>query len=358
MIQALGKLNEREEIILDILERSGSFLISEILSEVKNISGDISKVTINRDLNKLIKLGFVVRKGKARAAMYDISKHYNLIKPVRIEEYFKIATDKRKSKERFDFGIFSFLRNIFIQEEKDYLKKVNKQYAENIKSISESAQKREFERLMIELSWKSSQIEGNTYTLLETESLILENKEAKGHKKEEAMMILNHKKALEYIRKNKNVFKTISAAKIEDIHFLLTQKLKIARGLRKSPVGIVGTKYRPLDNQHQIGEALEKTCDLVNKEKDPFAKAIILSVMIAYIQPFEDGNKRTSRMISNAMLLAFGICPLSYRSVDEVEYKKAVILFYELNNISYFKQLFIEQFRFAVNNYFLSGRGR
>jgi Fic family protein len=78
--------------------------------------------------------------------------------------------------------------------------------------------------------------------------------------------------------------------------------------------------------------------------------------MIAYIQPFEDGNKRTSRMVSNAILLAFGICPLSYRSIDEAEYKKAVILFYELNNISYFKQLFIEQFRFAVNNYFLSNK--
>lgn len=166
-------------------------------------------------------------------------------------------------------------------------------------------------------------------------------------------MILNHKKALEYIRKNKNIFKKISVAKIEDIHFLLTQKLKISRGLRRSPVGIVGTKYRPLDNQHQIKEALEKTCELVNKEKDPFAKAVILSAMIAYVQPFEDGNKRASRMTSNAILMAFGICPLSYRSVDEAEYKKAVILFYELNNINYFKQLFIEQFQFAVENYFL-----
>lgn len=356
MPSILNKLNKRQELILNILEKGGAFSIFEILAETEKALGGISKITINRDLDRLIKMGFAIRKGRARASVYDISKHYNLIKPVDAGGYFKIATDERMAKGRFDFGIFSFLKNIFIQEEKDYLKKINKRYAKNIKSISESAQKREFERLMIELSWKSSQIEGNTYTLLETESLIKENKEAKGHKKEEAVMILNHKKALEYIRKNKNTFKKISVAKIEDTHYLLTQKLKISRGLRRSPVGIIGTKYRPLDNQHQIREALEKTCELVNNEKDSFAKAIILSVMIAYIQPFEDGNKRTSRMISNAMLMAFGICPLSYRSIDEAEYKKAVILFYELNNISYFKQLFIEQFQFAANNYFLSGR--
>lgn len=337
-----------------MLEKGGAFLISEILDEIKSVIGDVSKITINRDLDKLIKAGFAIRKGRSTASVYDISKHYNLIKSIDVEEYFKVDTDKRKAAERFDFGVFSFLRNIFTQEEKNYLKKINKRYKENIKNISEPIRKREFERLMIELSWKSSQIEGNTYTLLETESLILENKEAMGRKKEEAIMILNHKKALEYIRKNKNTLKSISNAKIEDIHFLLTQKLKISRGLRKTPVGIVGTKYRPLDNQHQVREALEKTCRLVNNEKNPFAKAIILSVMIAYIQPFEDGNKRTSRLASNAVLMGHNICPLSYRSVDEAEYKKAVVLFYERNNISYFKKLFIEQFQFAVDNYFLS----
>ncbi len=348
----LNKLNKRQEIILSLLEKGGSFLISEIIETVKKEMGDISKITINRDLDKLKRAGFAVRRGKSTTTVYDISKHYNLIKPVDVSQYFKADTDKRTARERFDFGIFSYLRDIFTQEEKAYLKKTNRSYKKNIDDISKSAQKKEFERLLIELSWKSSQIEGNTYTLLETELLITENKEAKGRKKEEAIMILNHKKTLEYIRSNKNNFKTISVAKIEDVHSLLIKNLKISQGLRKSVVGIVGTKYKPLDNSFQIKEALEKTCKLVNREKDPFAKAIILSVMIAYIQPFEDGNKRTSRMASNAILMAHNICPLSYRSVDEAEYKKAVILFYEQNNISYFKQLFIEQFEFAVKNYF------
>ena len=178
--------------------------------------------------------------------------------------------------------------------------------------------------------------------------------EAKGHKKEEAIMILNHKEALDYINQNKGTFLKISVSKIEDIHYLLTKKLGIARNLRKTAVGVTGTKYKPIDNNQQILDALSKACYLVNKEDNPFAKALILSLLTAYIQPFEDGNKRTSRLIANAILLAHDICPLSYRNVNEAEYKKAVVLFYEQNNLSYFKHLFIEQFEFAVDNYFKS----
>ena len=190
--------------------------------------------------------------------------------------------------------------------------------------------------------------------MLETEFLIKHNKEAQGHKKEEMIMILNHKKTLDYIRNNVATFKKITISKLEDIHFLLTKDLKIGKGLRKSPVGITGTAYRPLDNIFQIREALEQTCKIVNQEKNVFAKAIILMAMIAYIQPFDDGNKRTGRLTANAILMAYNNCPLSYRNVSEEEYKKAVILFYEQNNIGYFKELFIKQFEFAVKNYFLT----
>ena len=93
---------------------------------------------------------------------------------------------------------------------------------------------------------------------------------------------------------------------------------------------------------------------IINKFNDPFAKALAAVAMISYIQPFEDGNKRTGRILGNAILLAHDVCPLSYRSVDELEYKKAILLFYEQNNLSYFKKLFMEQYEFAVNTYFLA----
>ncbi|MEK7166883.1 MAG: Fic family protein, partial [Patescibacteria group bacterium] len=91
---------------------------------------------------------------------------------------------------------------------------------------------------------------------------------------------------------------------------------------------------------------------LANNLKDPFSKALILILLISYIQPFEDGNKRTSRLIGNAVFLANNICPLSYRSINEADYKKAIILFYEQNNVRFFKELFVNQFQFAVENYF------
>lgn len=348
------KLNKRQDEILAFLEKKGKASIAKILAEIKVAFGEITKITINRDLAELVKLGFVAREGKARAVVYSLSPRYNLLKYIDPERYFAVETDKRTAKENFDFGTFFVLKDVFTGDEKKYLNDLNGEYRKNIKNLSEAALKKEFERLIIELSWKSSQIEGNTYSLLETEFLIKEKKEAPGHKKEEAIMILNHKEALDYIIKNRAVFKEITISKIEDIHYLLVKNLGVSRGLRKQPVGITGTKYKPLDNEFQIREALEKTCGLINKEKDLFGKAVAFMALIAYIQPFEDGNKRTSRMLGNAILLAHDICPLSYRSVNEMEYKKAVILFYERNNISYFKKLFIEQFEFAVKNYFKS----
>jgi Fic family protein len=345
-------LNKRQEIILSFLEQKGSLSIMEILRYLGLTFKNVSRITVNRDIKILINSGYIEFNGLARATTYKLSAHYNLVRPVDVEKYFKIEADKRNIKGKFDFNVFSLLKNIFTEQEKARLHSLNKIYQKNIKIIPESLQKQEFERLIIELSWKSSQIEGNTYSLLETEALIKSEEEAEGHRKEEAVMILNHKEALDYINKKRANFKKISVSKIEDIHYLLTKDLGITRNLRKTAVGIVGTKYRPLNNSYQIKEALEKTCYLVNKENNPFSQAVILAILIAYIQPFEDGNKRTSRLTANAVLLAHNICPLSYRNIDESEYKKAVVLFYEQNNLAYFKQLFIEQFEFAIENYF------
>ncbi|MFH1564915.1 MAG: Fic family protein [bacterium] len=346
-------LNKRQDKILEILDKRDGLGISEISSELKIVFKTIAKITINRDLKELVKQGCITTEGKARAVTYKLSPHYNLIRPINIEKYFKIEADRREAKKSFDFNIFILLKNdILTEDEKQHLDDLNNEYRKNIKKISLTIKKKELERLIIELSWKSSKIEGNTYTLLETEVLIKEGREAKGHEKQEAVMILNHKKALDYIVKNKSNFKKITIRKIEDVHCLLTQNLGISKNLRKTAVGITGTKYMPFDNQHQIREAMEKTCDAVNAFGSSLSKAIILSILIAYIQPFEDGNKRTSRLMANAILLAYDMCPLSYRKMDEVEYKKAVILFYEQNNLSYFKELFIEQFEFAVKNYF------
>ena len=97
---------------------------------------------------------------------------------------------------------------------------------------------------------------------------------------------------------------------------------------------------------------MRDTCDLINSKDNIFEKALLSLVLLSYIQAFSDGNKRTARITSNAILIANGYCPLSFRSVDSIDYKKAMLVFYEQNNIYAFKQIFINQFEFAVKEYF------
>lgn len=237
-------------------------------------------------------------------------------------------------------------------EEKKLLNELKQEYQANISSLSPTLYKKELERLTIELSWKSSQIEGNTYSLLETERLFIEKQSAPDKPKEEATMLLNHKDALNYLLENKDIAKKLNLRILDQIHTLLTKDLGVSKNIRSRTVGITGTAYKPLDNTHQIKENLERMCTLINARNYGFEKALLAVLLISYIQPFEDGNKRTGRMISNALLVAYEACPLSYRSVDSLDYKKAMFIFYEQNNLAAFKQIFIEQNDFGVKNYF------
>ena len=145
---------------------------------------------------------------------------------------------------------------------------------------------------------------------------------------------------------------TLSISHIEDIHALLTKELSVDKGLRHRRVGITGTQYHPLDNEFQIREAMRDTCALINSRENVFEKALLTLALLSYIQPFMDGNKRTARITSNALLIANGYCPLSFRTVDSIDYKKAMLVFYEQNNLYAFKQIFISQYEFAVREYF------
>lgn len=345
-------LNKRQDHILNFIGKKGSLSVSEIFADLREKSGRVSQITVKRDLKKLVKLNFLISKGAGRGVRYELSPYYVLFKPIDVDQYFKKEVDEREIQENFNFQIFAKIKSIFSEEEKIFLGKLNSEYQRKTAKLPKDVLKKEFERLIVELSWKSSRIEGNTYSLLETEQLIMEHREAKGHSKEEAIMILNHKKTLDYIRKYAKIYGTLSVKKIAEIHSLLIDGLGVSKNIRRMLVRITGTRFKPLNNEFQIKEALEKTCSLVNKLKDPFEKALIAMLLIAYIQPFVDGNKRTSRLIGNAVLLAYDCCPLSYRSIDEMEYKKAILLFYEQNNLAYFKKLFLEQFKFVVENYF------
>ncbi|MBL0302253.1 MAG: Fic family protein [Cytophagaceae bacterium] len=140
-------------------------------------------------------------------------------------------------------------------------------------------------------------------------------------------MLLNHKGAIYYTFDYAEDYKFLTVSKIIDIHALLTQNMGISRNPRKRLVRVTGTKYKPLENEFQILEALEKMCDLINKKENVYEKALIAVLLISYIQPFEDGNKRTARLTANAILMSESLCPLSYRSIDSGEYKRRFYYF-------------------------------
>lgn len=343
---------EREQQLLDFIEKSGESSSKEIFEGARIA---VSYATLKRLLTKLISENYITSTGQGKGTRYSLSPVYKIIQPVDLDEYYKKEIDERKIKESFDFSIINevLTKNcLFTEVELGKLNELQNVFKKNTLQLSDHEYKKEFERLAIDLSWKSSQIEGNTYSLLETEKLLKEKETASGKTKEEAVMLLNHKDALDFIVANPDYLYPLTVSKIENIHGILVKELAVERNLRKRRVGISGTNYKPLDNEFQIKEALQDACNLINKKEIVFEKALLALVLISYIQPFMDGNKRTARIISNAILINEKYCPISFRTVDSIDYKKAMLLFYEQNNISKFKEIFINQFEFAVKTYF------
>lgn len=321
----------------------------------KGIDFDGSDATMKRMIASGVQDGSIVVEGKARATRYRLSDQAHLLMPLNLDTYFSQDQDKRQVQTSFNFDLIRQQLPVvvlFTDDEMELLNELQAEFRQHISEMTDNEYRKEMERLGIDLSWKSSQIEGNTYSLLETERLLRESKTADGKTKEEAVMLLNHKDALRFVLDNPDYLQHLTISHIEDIHQLLTKELSVDRGIRHRRVGITGTNYHPLDNEFQIREALRDTCELINGKENVFEKALLTLVLLSYIQAFSDGNKRTARITSNAILIANGYCPLSFRSVDSIDYKKAMLIFYEQNNLYAFKKIFIEQFEFAVREYF------
>jgi len=352
----MNKLNNRQSNILEEMILGEDFSSSEI-SVLVNKKQKISLVTIKRDLDYLSDSGYLKREGKGRSTVYHKTMKGVLFSPVDVSEYNKMEPDQRKGNSSFYFPLFDeFPLDIFSEDEKNILDSATVQYKKKIEKITPIIHLKELERFTIELSWKSSKIEGNTYTLLDTERLIRDGIQAEGHPENEAIMILNHKKAFSFILDNMKDFrkKELNMTFVEKVHELIVDKLGVSRGIRNGLVGIVGTKYKPLDNKYQIKEALESLFRLINRMVNPYSKALVVLIGISYIQPFEDGNKRTARLLCNAILLSLNCAPLSYRSIDENLYKESILVFYEKNSLMPMKKIFMEQYIFATQNYLVN----
>ncbi|MFA5827183.1 MAG: Fic family protein [Candidatus Paceibacterota bacterium] len=345
------KLNKRQEIILAKIKLNETYAIGDLLLLFSN--SDIpSLATLRRDLKELSISGFLKQIGKLKNTRYELTVLGIIYNPINAHDYCAIDLDKRNGGTQYNFSLFEkFPENIFSKEEIIKFTEATKLFKDKSQNASRTIQQKELERFVIELSWKSSKIEGNTYSLLDTELLLKEGIKAPGHTESEVTMILNHKKAFQYILSFKEKYKNPNIRLIEDVHRLLTEGLGVSFGLRSKPVGVTGSVYVPLSIPTQIDEALRDLCKAIEKLETPYEKALLALLGISYIQPFEDGNKRTARLFANAILLAYDSAPLSYRNVDEINFKESILVFYEKNSIISMQKIFIDQYLFACKNY-------
>lgn len=214
--------------------------------------------------------------------------------------------------------------------------------------------RRILEKLLVDLSWASSRMEGNTYNILETERLIRFGEEASGKDRKEAVMILNHKEAIQYIVDNLAVI-AVSRRDLCDIHALLAGGLLADPGmagrLRLMPVGISHSSYSPPGDRFEIEEEFRILIEKAAAIAEPFEQSFFLLVHIPYLQAFADVNKRTSRIASNIPLLKADLAPMSFLAMNDRDYMDGLIGIYELNNVSLLRDAHIDAYLASAENY-------
>ena len=201
-----------------------------------------------------------------------------------------------------------------------------------------------YSRLLIDLSWNSSRLEGNTYSLLETERLLQLGESADGKDARDAQMILNHKAAIELIVEQVDEI-GLNRYTILNLHALLSDNLLADPGacgrLRSITVGVHGTVFHPLDVPQLIAETFDQVLNTAAAIRDPFEQAFFLMVHIPYLQPFEDVNKRVSRLAANIPLIRENLCPLSFIDVPEQAYVEGTLAVYEQQQTELLRDVFV-----------------
>ena len=209
-------------------------------------------------------------------------------------------------------------------------------------------------RLLIDLSWNSSRLEGNTYSMLETKRLIELGEAAFGKEASEAQMILNHKAAIEFVVESAEL-KDISSHEICSIHALLSENLlgdpSASGRLRTIVVGIGGTTYMPLENSFLLQECFNLFIEKFNLIEDEFEQSFFALVQLSYLQAFEDVNKRTARIVANIPLIKRNLKPLSFTDVNHDAYVKSLLGVYENNDISLIRDLYVWAYRRSSQRY-------
>ena len=210
------------------------------------------------------------------------------------------------------------------------------------------------DRLLIDMSWASSNLEGNTYTRLDTIELIRHGKVARGKAAIETRMILNHKGAIELLVENASTVE-FNRYTLLNLHSTLSENLlpnPADEGrLRQHAIDITKSVYRPLPIPAQIDEMLRILLEKVGQVTDPFEQSFFAMVHLPYLQPFADVNKRTSRLLANLPLIRANLCPLAFLDVPEGAYVRAILGVYELTRVELLRDLYLWAYERSTQEY-------
>lgn len=209
-------------------------------------------------------------------------------------------------------------------------------------------------RLLIDLSWASSRLEGNTYSRLDTQRLIELGQAAEGKDALETQMILNHKAAIELLVNEADLV-DFTPYTIFSLHALLSDGLladsSACGRIRHRPVDIGGSVYMPIAMPQRLDELFRIILSMAKEIRDPFEQSFFIMVHLPYLQPFEDVNKRVSRLAANIPLIRHNLCPLSFIDVPERAYVEAMLGVYELNRIELLRDVFVWAYERSCQQY-------
>lgn len=351
--------NKELDSILNLLKKAGAGLnITEI---EQGLAQELSRRTLQRRLLLLEQRGDISCTGEKRARRY-FHKQPNEQQEITLSkegEETKLAVRQplvqRKPVAYKPNFLYDYQPNntFYLPEStRKHLEKLGGNFSGTYPAGTYA--KRILDRLLIDLSWNSSRLEGNTYSLLETQRLIEYGADVSDKHAFETQMILNHKDAIEFIVEQADQL-TFSKDIVLNIHALLSNNLLAnpkARGqLRQIPVGIGKTVYQPPEIPQLIEECFLHILTSANAIKDPFEQAFFFMVHLPYLQPFEDVNKRVSRIGANIPLIKHNLAPLSFTDVPHDDYISGLLAIYELNKISLMRDVFVWAYERSAAQY-------
>lgn len=337
--------------------------IDALLADPIIISVKPSRRTLQRWLSQLVADQLLVKEGSSVTTKYrvlanqptteialDPEKQSNFYIPVSLEAEQIRRYVSQPFQQRIPVGYKRGFLDAYRPNETTYLSSTLQQKLREIGRSSEAERpagtyaRQILNRLLIDLSWNSSRLEGNTYSRLDTERLIAEGQIAEGKAASETQMILNHKAAIETLVSGAEYI-DFNRLTILNLHALLSDNLlsnQDAGGrIREIWVGITHTVYEPLGIPQLIDECFQQVLDTTRAINDPFEQAFFVMVHLPYLQPFEDVNKRVSRLAANIPLIKHNYCPLSFTEVPEHSYIDGILGVYELNRVELLRDIFV-----------------